>query len=308
MDRVKGDYDNEIKSVLGDQVYQAVKSRSQGFPSTTYFVTFADSSSIVIQFRPVSRPIDTKAVSSARSRLGCLVPEFQLLDIIENNSVLVYKMTRLPGDSFSMLMDTPEFIHLLPSIAENMGHLLGMCFIPCSRAGDDRTWFEVVQKHLLFAAESNDPLVVVNRSHYRRLLEVVRSGALDDLPVAISNDDVSPTNIIVDRHAVGLVDWEYVVHYPLGYETRAVFWLMGRGLDEYYELYENAPQVEDAFWKGFGAQLPDTVRKQSVAIQSAMQVGAALSTCVFGKYTPGHFASLPFMLKYNIPPAFLASE
>jgi len=207
-----------------------------------------------------------------------------------------------------MLMDAPEFIHLLPSIIKNMGHLLGMCFIPCSRAGDDWMWFEGVQKHLLSAAESTDPLVIVNCSHYCRLLEVVHSGALDDLPVTISNDDVSPINIIVDSDVVGLVDWEYVVHYPLGYETRVVFWLMGRGLDECYELHENAPQVEDAFWKGFVAQLPGTVHKQSATIQSVMQVGATLSTCVFGKYTPGHFASLPLMLKYNIPPAFLASE
>jgi hypothetical protein len=131
---------------------------------------------------------------------------------------------------------------------------------------------------------------------------------LDDLPVAISNDDVSPSNIIVDRDTVGLVDWEYVAHYPLGYETRAVFWLMGRGFNESYGLYENAPRVEDTFWKIFGTQLPDAVRKQSAAIQSAMQVGAALSTCVFGKHTKGNFASLPFMLKYNIPLAFLEPE
>jgi hypothetical protein len=131
-----------------------------------------------------------------------------------------------------MLMDTLEFIHLLSSIVENMGHLLGKCFIPGSRVGDDQTWFEVVQKHLLSAAESDDLLVTDCCSHYCELLEVVRSGALDDLSVAISNDDVSPTNIIVDRGAVSLVDWEYVVHYPLGYETRAVFWLMGRVLNK----------------------------------------------------------------------------
>jgi len=86
MDCVKEDYDNKIKLVLGDQVYQAIKSSSQGFPSTTYFITFTNNSSIVIQFHPVSHPIDMMVVSSVRSCLGCLVPEFQLLNTIKNNS------------------------------------------------------------------------------------------------------------------------------------------------------------------------------------------------------------------------------
>jgi hypothetical protein len=78
------------------------------------------------------------------------------------------------------------------------------------------------------------------------------------------------------------------------------FWLMGDEHDEDYVLYGNAFQIVDAFWKGFWAQLPTAVRAQSTEIQSAMQVGAALSTCVNGKYSIAHWASLPVMLAYNI--------
>jgi hypothetical protein len=143
MDRVKGDYVHEIGSVFKDQVYQVVRSDQQGYSSTTYFVTFADNSSVIIQFRPASRPLDPATVSSARARLGSLVPEIHLVKIIQNDSVLVYQMTRLPGEPFNRLAKTPEFIHLLPSIAASVGHLLGKCCIPGSRTAENHAWLEI---------------------------------------------------------------------------------------------------------------------------------------------------------------------
>jgi len=284
MDRAKGDYVDEINLV---------------------FVTFADSSSIVLQFRPASRPLDTAAFSSVRSQLGSLVPDIQLLNKIQNGLVLVYKMTRLPGDSFSEIAKTPDFIHLLPFIAASVGHLLGKCYIPGSRSGDNHAWLELAQEHIRSAVDSNEPSVVVHQTHYRQLLDVLRSGTLDDLPLAISNNDVSPTNIIIHKGvSAGLVDWEDVYQWPLGWETRAVFWLMGTGRDEDYISHGNASHIADAFWKAFWAQLPAVVRTQSTAIRSAMQIGAALSTSLGGRYNAGHFASLPVMLSYNIPLAF----
>ncbi|KAF9512530.1 hypothetical protein BS47DRAFT_1394127 [Hydnum rufescens UP504] len=281
IDRVKGDHADEIGSVFKDQVYQVVRSDQQGYSSTTYFVTFADNSSVVIQFRAASRPLDPATVSSARARLGSLVPEIHLVKKIQNDSVLVYKMTRL--EPFNKLAKTPEFIHLLPSIAANV--------------------------HIRAAVDSDDQLVAIHRAHYRQLLDVLLSGTLDDLPLAISNDDVSPTNIIVNRGvSAGLVDWEYISHWPLGWDTPAIFWLMGDGRDDHYVLHDTAVQIAEAFWKAFGAQLPSAIRAQSTAIESAMRFGAALSASVGGRYNAGHLASLPVMLDYHIPPAFWLSE
>jgi hypothetical protein len=86
--------------------------------------------------------------------------------------------------------------------------------------------------------------------------------------------------------------------------------MMGKGMGggENYVLHNNSLQIQDAFWKEFGAQLPVTVRQQRSAIQSAMQIGAATNTCLYGKYNGAHFASLPSMLEYSIPPAFWSSE
>ncbi|KIM81967.1 hypothetical protein PILCRDRAFT_820851 [Piloderma croceum F 1598] len=139
------------------------------------------------------------------------------------------------------------------------------------------------------------------------MLDILRSGALNDLPLAITNDDISPTNIIVNNGILtGLVDWEYIEEWPLGWELKAIFWMVGKGMGEGedYALHDNTLQIEDAFWKEFGAQLPVPVRQQRLAIQSAMQIGAAASTCLYGKYRGAHFASLPSMLEYSIPPAF----
>jgi Phosphotransferase enzyme family len=291
--------------------YSRIRSVQQGYSSTTYFVTFVDNSSIVVQFRPASRPLDAARISSVRLRLGCLVPEAQLLQKIQNDTIFVYQMTRIPGNSFSSFLRTPDFVHFLPSIAAGMGHLLGKCYIPGSRTIDNQAWFEMAQEQMQAAADSDDPLLVVNQTHYRKMLDILRSGALNDLPLAITNDDISPTNIIVNNGILtGLVDWEHIEERPLGWELRAVFWMMGKGMGggENYALHNNSLQIQDAFWKEFGAQLHVTVRQQRSAIQSAMQISAAASTCLYGKYNGAHVASLPSMLEYSIPPAFWSSE
>jgi hypothetical protein len=83
----------------------------------------------------------------------------------------------------------------------------------------------MVQEKMQAAADSDDPLLVVNQTHYRKMLDILRSGALNDLPLAITNGDISPTNIIVNNNGIltGLVDWEHIEEWPLGWELRAVF-------------------------------------------------------------------------------------
>jgi hypothetical protein len=76
---------------------------------------------------------------------------------------------------------------------------------------------------------------------------------------------------------------------------------MGKERDQHYVLYDDAVHIADTFWKAFGAQLSD-----ASAIQSAMQIGAALSTSVGRRYIAGYFGTFPVMLDYNIP-AFWSS-
>jgi hypothetical protein len=265
-----------------------------------------------LQFRPTSRPLlsllndDFDAI---RSRLGSLVPDIRLLKEVDG-SILVYELTRMPGSTFNEFIMNPNSIPLLPSVAAGLGRLLGMSCIPGSRAGDNKFWTDLVEQHLQAAVDSLDPLVIVNQSHYATLLADLRAGVLDDLPLAISNDDISPTNLMVSSQGrvTGLVDWEYVCRLPVGYETRAVFWLMGTGTDEGYVLHDNASLIAESFWTAFSASLPDDIPKQRVAIQFAMKIGAALSTSIAGTYNRGHFMSLQDMLAYEIPSLHGASE
>jgi len=309
MERAKADYKDQAISIVKDThlqpVTDIVASDQQGYASTTYFVTFSDSSPIVLQFRPKCRLLLEDNFRIARSRLRSLVPDVRFLKEIEG-SILVYELTRVPGCSFNQFLKTPDFIPLLPSVAAGVGRLLGMSYVPGSRAGDDKAWSGLFEHHLQAAVDSVDPLVAANRIHYATLLSDLRAGALDDLPLSISNDDISPTNLIVSLQGTvtGLVDWEDVCEWPIGYENKAIFWLMGTGWEEGYTRYDNANLIAECFWTAFGSCLPDNVRIQSAAMQSAMKIGAALSTSMGGTYNAGHLASLQYMLAYKIPPGF----
>ena len=82
----------------------------------TFFVTFADN------WRQFILQAICKLI---RSRLECLITEFQP-NTFQDHSVLIHKMMRLTGDSFIILNDPTQLI----TIAGNIGHLLGMSFIP----------------------------------------------------------------------------------------------------------------------------------------------------------------------------------
>ncbi|TDL16690.1 hypothetical protein BD410DRAFT_795087 [Rickenella mellea] len=306
MSRAKADFTHSVVKILNEfydrEAIDVVPSVQQGYSSTTFLVSFADSTSVVLQFRPKNRPLVEENFLTARSRLGDLVPSMKFLKEVDG-SIHVYELTRIDGCSFSVFVKSPDYVAFLPSIAGGMGRMLGMCYVPGSRAGDENEWSDLVQHHLQAAIESVDPLVLPNRSLYTSLLSDLRSGILDELPLAITNEDISPTNLMVSARGVvtGLVDWEDVGKYPVGFEAKALFWLMGVGMDDGYVQHHNAGQAANCFWVAFFSQLPEGVRKQWKAVEFAMNIGAALATTINGECNFGHFASLQDMLSYRIP-------
>ena len=58
------------------------------------------------------------------------------------------------------------------------------------------------------AVQTENPLLLSFKADF--ILERVQSGALDDLPLSITNGNLSPTNLMVTEQGVvsGLVDWE----------------------------------------------------------------------------------------------------
>ena len=254
-----------------------VETSVQGYSSTTYIATFANGNSIVLQFRPTDRAIDVEFFKIARMQIGDFAPSTRLLTEHED-SLLVYELSRIAGISFCRLRHVPNFVRLLPTVAEGMGILLGKCCMENSSCRTDKRWaISSLIEDLKRIAQ--DPLLLSFKDDFTAMLERVQSGALDDLPLSITNGDMSPTNLMVTEQGVvsGLVDWEMMRICPLGFDLGAIHWIKGSGLGEKYSLYENADEIENRFWVAFMSSVPRYVAENLVGLQFAMKVGTVLN-------------------------------
>ncbi|EIM84915.1 uncharacterized protein STEHIDRAFT_112439 [Stereum hirsutum FP-91666 SS1] len=206
--------------------------------------------------------------------------------------VWVYEMTRLPGVSLSEIIRDPGYAPgCIPDVAVGIGELLGRSRI--ARTKEDEgviatVGFAQMEEQLMMAVNSTNPKIMPYEEVYQGLLEEVRvfwsesesesESESDEVRgravwMEVSNDDVSPTNIIVQvqtnpdtgdkitpnenqnqNHKVtvsGLVDWQFVLLKPLGYSAHALFWLIGWGIGYKYVLHPNAREIERAFWRGY---------------------------------------------------------
>ena len=112
----------------------------------------------------------------------------------------------------------------LPGALGGCFNLLGRCSVEKSHCGSDRNWVDDIIEQLKKAVETNDPLLLSYKVDLTTLLEDVQSGALDDLPLSITNGDMTPTNLMVTDKGVvaGLVDWEMIRIWPLGFDLGAI--------------------------------------------------------------------------------------
>ena len=142
-------------------------------------------------------------------QIGDLAPLARLLTKHED-SHLVYELTRIAGFSFCRLPKVPNFVRLLPTVAEGLGNLLGKCCMENSSCRNDKGRVTNVIEELEKAAQTENPLLLSFKADFTDILERVQSGALDDLPLSITNGNLSPTNLMVTEQGVvsGLVDWE----------------------------------------------------------------------------------------------------
>ena len=162
----------------------------------------------------------------------------------------------------------------------------------------------MVVERLNKAAQTEDPLLLSFKADFTAMLERVQSGELDDLPLSITNGDMTPTNLMVTEQGVvsGLVDWELMRIWPLGFDLGAIHWIKGSGLGKGYSLYENADEVENRFWVAFMSSVPRYVAGNLVALQFAMKVGTVLNSVTDGQcYLPINVSRLRAELDYIIP-------
>lgn len=239
----------------------------------------------------VPSPVSEDSTASDESLKSKSQSELEVL-------VWVYEMTRLPGVSLSEIIRDPVYAPgCLPDVAVGIGELLGRSRITRTRTRSKESedqegviatmGFAQMEEQLTMAVNSTDPKITPYKEVYQGLLEEVRAfwreseSESDEVRgrvwMEVSNDDVSPTNIIVQvqtntgqditpdanqnqkrqqeqRQTVkisGLVDWQFVLLKPLGYSAHALFWLIGWGIGDKYVLHPNAREIERAFWRGY---------------------------------------------------------
>jgi len=210
-------------------------------------------------------------------QIGDLAPLTRLLTKHED-SHLVYELSRIAGVPFCELRKTPNFVQLLPTVAEGVGILLGKCCMENSSCRTDKRWVENVVESLKRVTQ--DPLLLLLKDDITAMLERVQSGTLDDLPLSITNGDMNPTNLMVTEQGVlsGLVDWEMMHIWPVGFDLGVIHWIKGSGVGEKYSLYENADEIEHRFWVAFMSSVPQCVVDNLVGLQFAMKVGTILNS------------------------------
>jgi hypothetical protein len=99
----------------------------------------------------------------------------------------------------------------------------------------------------------------------------------------------------------GLVDWEMMHIWPLGFDLGAIHWIKGSGLGKEYSLYENANEIENRFWVAFMASIPQYVADNRLTLQFAMKVGTVLNSVSDGEcYLPPNISRLRAELDYTI--------
>jgi hypothetical protein len=90
----------------------------------------------------------------------------------------------------------------MPLVAEGFGSLLGKCCLVSSSCKISRSWATIVIEQLQLAANTTDPLLLPFKADFADMLKGVQAGQLDDLPLSISNGDMSSTNLMVTEQGV----------------------------------------------------------------------------------------------------------
>lgn len=295
-----------LKRAYGNPTSLAVRPGIQSYIATTQ-----EKGPFLLQFRPRERALlDAATQNVVQNVLGRFAPSVKLLgecDIGEK-SYLVYEQSIIPGEAFSHIWGR---IEVLPRAAEDVGRLLAKCLIPSSSSGKDRWWYGKAMQVLEKACNTTDPLLMPYKSDFVEIRDAVAAGGLDELPLAVTNGDVSALNILAteDGEVCGLVDWEssFYDELPLGTELSCVRWIKSRDRGDRYEDYENTPEIEARFWKGFFLSIPGDVAANRMAFQHAMKLCVVLRDVHNGASNfPMGAPTLRTQLDYMIPPPSFA--
>lgn len=265
----------------------------QGGCSFTLLITREKRGDLVLQFRHARYALDLEIARRAREVYGhlaplttrrgrlkregsrtklqvlemSLVPGIRLSEVLPKtrslNDEALAKLTRLLEALASFFLTGVQASIASPAQQYRKGKV-GASIIPRLR----RLSRELPTASLRLAAEES--------------LRAVQAGALERLPVVLTHGDLLPSNIMVDpisMQLTGLVDWAEAEDLPFGlalYGVRHVlgFVAEGRNGEVWWEWYEQAAELQQAFARKLREGLPSSIRRADVKV--AHNVGVLL--------------------------------
>ena len=266
---------------LGKPVKHVDRPPLQGMFSRTLFVTLADGTQGVVQFRITKLDLDT--FNKARTVLGSYVPEVTLLasQELEDAGAWVYYLQRIPGTIWLRGIagkGDPGRI----AINKSLGRVFSKGFIDeSSHDAVER----IVQPHINAILKSKREEISPFKDKLRDLSS--RLERLASLPLWISHCDLNEVNVLIDENCdvTGLVDWEYSYPLPFGLGFGRIHTLAGEYHEGEFEMSDGFEEAERGFWDSMFEGMPDSVRQNLLgqyldAVQDAVLLGTFMD-CFF---------------------------
>ncbi|KAF2970801.1 hypothetical protein GQX73_g2727 [Xylaria multiplex] len=294
-----------VSEHLGSAAKHVDKPPMQGMFSRTLFVTLADASEVVVQFR--TEPLDIDAFKIAKGALGSFVPESRSLNSqeLESEGAWAYSFARMPG---KMWLDGVAGRGAEGRIAVNKS--LGRVFSKGYLAPNSN---EAVRTKLRPHLDAVLASTLEEILPYKATLDhfVNNLNELATLPLWVAHYDLNDVNVLIDENCdvTALIDWELSTPLPFGAGFGRIHTLAGEYDQGEFWMPEEFEVAERGFWEELFSTMPENIRrileKRINLVQDAVILGTLLD-CFFlenGKvgFSQVTLQALPKLLTYKIP-------
>jgi len=212
---------------------------------------------IVVQFRPKQYRLDLEVADAARRVYGKFAPETKELTTIISSGLVVYRMERIKGISYSDFRDLGQPGSYRAVLCREFA-----LFMSCSwrnRHGATDLPLARVGKSLAFRLKAlcmNLPARFQPRAHY--LLEHIHD--VESLPWVLTHGDIIAANIMVNSangELQGLVDWAEAERLPFGICFYGLEEILGEMSPTGFRYCSNASELREIFWTELVKCIPE---------------------------------------------------
>ncbi|KAF3043828.1 hypothetical protein E8E11_001597 [Didymella keratinophila] len=221
--------------------------------SFSYTVQAGPVSSMLVQFRTSTSPLNKEILALASDVHPKFVPETERLDDLDiQGSVLyVYKIRRVEGELYVRVRsNNPEPSQFQSTTVADFAR-----FYAESLKKPQNPSVVIVQKQKDEVANSLKLLSDQLPPQFKEVLRVLQSQlpALYDpsYPLCLTHHDLSETNILVDSSTgcvTGIIDWADARVMPFGFALWGLLNIMGWMDAAGWHYYSNCTELEQTFW------------------------------------------------------------